>query len=130
AFSRSDRAARDRRALLQGDCRGHERADRHGDVAAGPRARTVAGRPRAVPDGGPAVSCDDVAYDLDAYLDRELGAEAAARVRTHVRECPACARRLATRETLGRLVRTVPYHAAPDRLRARIGSGARSSALP
>jgi anti-sigma factor (TIGR02949 family) len=76
------------------------------------------------------VSCDDVTYDLDAYMDRELDAEAAAVVRTHLRECPGCARRLAERETLGALVRATPYHAAPDRLRARLRAGGRAAWLP
>jgi anti-sigma factor RsiW len=76
------------------------------------------------------VSCDDVTYDLDAYMDRELDADAAAGVRAHVRECPACARRLAERETLGGLVRAAPYHAAPDRLRVRIRAGGRAAWLP
>jgi anti-sigma factor (TIGR02949 family) len=65
------------------------------------------------------MSCELVERDLDAYLDRELGREASATVREHVAACPACRRQLAERETLARLVRSAPYYAAPERLRAR-----------
>jgi anti-sigma factor RsiW len=66
------------------------------------------------------MSCELVERDLDAYLDRELDAEASAAVREHVRTCAACRRQLAQRETLSRLVRGAPYYAAPDRLRTRV----------
>ena len=42
-FSRGDRAARDRRDVLQGNRRGRARADRHRDVASGTRARSAVG---------------------------------------------------------------------------------------
>jgi len=61
-----------------------------------------------------------VERDLDTYLDRELDAEASAAVREHVSRCVACRRQLAQRETLSKLVRGVPYYAAPDRLRAQV----------
>ena len=66
------------------------------------------------------MSCELVERDLDAYLDRELDAEASAALREHVRTCAACRRQLAQRETLARLVRSAPYYSAPDRLRARV----------
>ena len=66
------------------------------------------------------MSCELVERDLDAYLDRELDAEASAALREHVRTCAACRRQLAQRETLSRLVRRAPYYSAPDRLRARV----------
>ena len=66
------------------------------------------------------MSCELVERDLDAYLDRELDAEASALVREHVRACDMCRRRLAQRETLSRLVLGAPYYPAPDRLRARV----------
>jgi anti-sigma factor (TIGR02949 family) len=66
------------------------------------------------------MSCELVERDLDAYLDRELDAEASSAVREHVRTCAACRRQLAQRETLSRLVRRAPYYSAPDRLRARV----------
>ena len=66
------------------------------------------------------MSCELVERDLDAYLDRELDAEASAALREHVRTCAACRRQLAQRETLSSLVRRAPYYSAPDRLRARV----------
>jgi anti-sigma factor RsiW len=66
------------------------------------------------------MSCELVERDLDAYIDRELDAEASAVVREHVRTCAACRRQLAQRETLSRLVQRAPYYSAPDRLRARV----------
>jgi anti-sigma factor RsiW len=75
------------------------------------------------------MSCELVERDLDAYLDRELDAEASALVREHVRTCAGCRRQLAERETLSRLVRGAPYYSAPDRLRARVllGQSTRSN---
>lgn len=64
------------------------------------------------------MTCVDVECDLDPYIDRELGLDAEAVVRQHLRTCPACRRRVGDRESIGALVRTTPYHAAPDRLRA------------
>ena len=68
--------------------------------------------------------CDEVERDLDSYIDRELPAEAAAAVREHLSTCASCRQRVADRESLGRLVRSVPYHAAPSRLRARVAGRA------
>jgi len=66
------------------------------------------------------MSCDDVARDLEAYVDRELDADSIAAIRSHVGACASCRQRVAEREALGRLVRSVPYRVAPDRLRARV----------
>jgi anti-sigma factor (TIGR02949 family) len=68
------------------------------------------------------MSCEVVTRDLDAYVDRELDPEASAVVREHVRTCSACGRQLAEREALGKLVRSAPYYAAPERLRARVAA--------
>jgi anti-sigma factor (TIGR02949 family) len=64
--------------------------------------------------------CDDLARDVEAYADRELDADSTAAIRLHVSACASCRQRVAERETLGRLVRSVPYRMAPDRLRARV----------
>jgi anti-sigma factor (TIGR02949 family) len=66
------------------------------------------------------VTCHDVERDLDPYLDRELPPDAAAAVREHLSTCASCRRRVADREALGRLVRSVPYHQAPNRLRTLV----------
>jgi anti-sigma factor RsiW len=70
------------------------------------------------------VICDELERDLDPYVDRELPAESAADIREHLRTCAACRQRVADREALGRLVRSVPYYEAPDRLRARVAGQA------
>src|SRR5262245_10627974 len=72
--------------------------------------------------------CTDVTGDLDAYVDRELGPEAAAAVRRHLDGCLRCRERVAERQALSRLVQSTTYHAAPERLRARVAAtAARSS---
>lgn len=68
------------------------------------------------------MTCEDVRRDLDAYVDRELGGNNARAVHAHLDDCVACRRLVAERETLGRLVRAVPYYSAPDRLRARVSA--------
>jgi anti-sigma factor (TIGR02949 family) len=64
--------------------------------------------------------CDDVARDLEPYVDRELNGDSLATIRSHLSACASCRQRVAEREALGRLVRSVPYRLAPDRLRARV----------
>jgi len=76
------------------------------------------------------MTCEDVRRDLDAYVDRELDGEASGAVQAHVNECAACRRRIAERETLGRLVRAAPFYPATDRLRARVSAqAARSTSM-
>ena len=72
--------------------------------------------------------CADVERDLDPYVDRELTAESAAAVREHLSTCASCRQRLADREALGQLVRSLPYYPAPDRLRARVAERTRRTA--
>jgi anti-sigma factor RsiW len=69
--------------------------------------------------------CDEVERDLDGYVDRELAPDAAASIREHLRLCASCRQRVTDREVLGRLVRSVPYYEASDRLRARVSGQAR-----
>jgi len=68
------------------------------------------------------MSCQALDRDLEAYLDRELEAETVKIVNDHLGECATCRRRVAERQALGRLVRSAPYYAAPDRLRARVSA--------
>jgi anti-sigma factor RsiW len=68
-----------------------------------------------------------VEHDLDSYVDRELDAEAAASIREHLATCESCRRRVAEREALGQLVRSVPYREAPERLRASVAANVRRS---
>jgi anti-sigma factor RsiW len=73
------------------------------------------------------VTCEERAVDLDPYIDRELPAEAAAAFRDHLGACASCRQQAANRQALGRLVRSVPYYRAPDRLRGRVAGGAERS---
>ena len=68
------------------------------------------------------MTCEDVERDLDAYVDRELEADATSAVRDHVSGCAVCARRVAERQGLSRLVRSAPYYSAPDGLHARVSA--------
>jgi anti-sigma factor RsiW len=71
------------------------------------------------------VNCPDVDRVIDAYVDDELGAAEAAEVRAHLDVCAACRERVAARASLGRLIRRVPYYAAPDRLRVAVATARR-----
>jgi anti-sigma factor RsiW len=73
------------------------------------------------------MSCEHLERDLDAYVDRELDADAAMAYRDHLIECAECRRRVAERDALGRLVRSAPFYPAPDRLRARVSAHTRRS---
>ncbi len=64
------------------------------------------------------MTCADVARDLDAYVDRELDAAPRDAMRHHLFDCLECRRLVDDRVALARLVRSLPYHTAPDRLRA------------
>jgi len=68
------------------------------------------------------VNCPEVERDLDAYGDDELTPAEAAEVRAHLDACPVCRDRVAARAALGRLIRRVPYYAAPDRLRVAVAT--------
>jgi anti-sigma factor RsiW len=71
------------------------------------------------------VNCPEVDRVIDAYSDDELGVTEAVEVRAHFDVCPACRQRLAARASLGRLIRHVPYYAAPDRLRVAVATARR-----
>ena len=66
--------------------------------------------------------CDDLARDVDPLLDHELGTESEDLLRQHLRTCVICRRRVADREALGRMIRSTPYHAAPERLRTELST--------
>lgn len=68
------------------------------------------------------MDCRETESLLAAYIDGELGREESGVVRDHVAACMACRQRLVTLESLGRMVRTAPYYAAPDRLRATLAA--------
>jgi len=66
--------------------------------------------------------CDDLARDLDPLLDHELSAESEDLLRQHLRTCVICRRRVGDREAIGRMVRSMPYRSAPERLRTQVTS--------
>jgi anti-sigma factor RsiW len=68
------------------------------------------------------LNCSDVDRVIDPYCDSELGTTEAGDVRAHLDVCPACQQRVAARESLGRLIRLVPYYQAPDRLRVAVAT--------
>jgi anti-sigma factor (TIGR02949 family) len=75
------------------------------------------------------VNCPEVERVLDAYADDELTPAEAAEVRAHLDACPACHKQVAARAALGRLIRRVPYYAAPDRLRVAVATTRRPARL-
>ena len=66
------------------------------------------------------MDCREVEDLLDAYQDLELDPAISTSVRDHLDACAACRQRLANRESIGGMIRQVPYYQAPDALRARL----------
>ena len=76
------------------------------------------------------MTCQEVNQLIDAYMDGELTGDAAATITDHLGTCAACQRQLDQRQALGRLIRTLPYYEAPDRLRTSVGDSSASGAVP
>ena len=64
--------------------------------------------------------CLEAARLVDAFADNELGPAPSADLQAHLASCAACSRLLAGRESLGCLVRRLPYYPASDQLRAKV----------
>lgn len=75
------------------------------------------------------MNCHEAGRLIDPYVDDELADAEAASVMEHVEGCAQCRQRVGERESLRRLVRSVPYHAAPARVRTSIAAGPRPSRL-
>jgi anti-sigma factor RsiW len=75
------------------------------------------------------MNCHDTALQIDPYVDDELAAADAALIADHIEGCALCRQRVADRESLRRLVRSVPYHAAPARVRTSIATAPRQSRI-
>jgi anti-sigma factor RsiW len=75
------------------------------------------------------MNCHEAASLIDSYVDDELAPADAASIVGHIEACSLCRQRVADRESLRRLVRRVPYHAAPARVRASIAAGPRQSRM-
>jgi anti-sigma factor RsiW len=73
------------------------------------------------------MNCHEAALLIEPYVDDELAPAEAASVANHIEGCALCRGRVADRESLRRLVRSVPYHAAPARVRTSIATGPRQS---
>jgi anti-sigma factor RsiW len=68
------------------------------------------------------MNCHEAASLIDPYVDDELAAADAASIVGHIEACSLCRQRVADRESLRRLVRSVPYHAAPAQVRLSIAT--------
>jgi anti-sigma factor RsiW len=75
------------------------------------------------------MNCHEAALLIDPYVDDELAAADAAPVVEHIEGCALCRQRVADRESLRRLVRSVPYHAAPAGVRTSIATAPRQSRM-
>ena len=64
--------------------------------------------------------CLETGRLLDAFVDHELGSAESADLQAHLGSCVACRKLLADRESLGRLVRQLPYYPASDQFRAKM----------
>ena len=71
------------------------------------------------------MNCHEAALLIDPYVDDELAEAEAASVVEHTEGCALCRQRVGDRESLRRLVRSVPYLAAPTRVRRSIANGPR-----
>jgi len=68
------------------------------------------------------MNCHEAALLIDPYVDDELAEADAASVVAHTEECALCRQRVSDRESLRRLVRSVPYRTAPARVRMSIAN--------
>lgn len=76
------------------------------------------------------MTCFDAVRLVDAYVDEEMDAVERSQFRTHVGGCARCGRAVDRRVALQGAVRGLPYHAAPDRLRAAVIARTRAAARP
>jgi len=75
------------------------------------------------------MNCHESARLIDPYVDDELAAADAVSVEEHIETCALCRQRVADLESLRRLVRSLPYHAAPARVRTSIATRPRPSRM-
>ena len=66
------------------------------------------------------MTCETVERDIDPYIDRELDGTADTAMRDHLTGCALCRSRVAERQALSRLIRALPYHSAPHRVREHV----------
>lgn len=75
------------------------------------------------------MNCHDASRLIDAYVDDELTAAEASAVEAHIEDCHACERLAADRQALARLIRGIPYRAAPERLARTVAATNRRSRI-
>jgi anti-sigma factor RsiW len=66
------------------------------------------------------INCQESVAMLALYADGELDLPRALALEKHLAGCASCTSALAAQRALGAAVRGVPYHRAPDGLRARL----------
>ncbi|MBV8063797.1 MAG: anti-sigma factor [Nevskia sp.] len=66
------------------------------------------------------MNCEEARRLLPAYADGQLELSQALVFERHLEGCPDCAAALRAHQALSRAVRALPYHRAPDTLRARL----------
>lgn len=66
------------------------------------------------------INCQESVALLALYADGELDLPRALALEKHLAGCASCTSALAAQRALGAAVRSVPYHRAPDSLRARL----------
>jgi anti-sigma factor RsiW len=76
------------------------------------------------------MTCFDAVRLVDAYVDDEMGAVERSQFLAHVDRCARCGRAVDRRVALQGAVRGLPYHAAPDRLRAAVIARTRAAGRP
>jgi len=76
------------------------------------------------------MNCEEVRRLLPAYADGELELSQALAFEKHLESCPDCAAALRAHKALGAAVRGLPYHRAPDTLRARLHRQLPAEAAP
>jgi anti-sigma factor RsiW len=69
------------------------------------------------------MDCNEARPLLEANADHELPAPDARRVQQHIESCDDCRRASENLRALSGVLRAVPYHRAPESLRARIVAG-------
>ena len=66
------------------------------------------------------MTCEEARRLLPAYADGELDLSQSLAFEKHLEGCPECATALRLHKGLSQAVRALPYHRAPDTLRARL----------
>lgn len=80
---------------------------------------TNSGEEQSEPELG-ATDCDNIAAHIFEYLDSEMTAQDATRMRSHVAQCSPCLAELSIDEMIKRVLKRSCTEQAPEHLRVRI----------